>query len=72
MNALAGLIRVMAGRWGIPLDREHIIGHFEVNSVGKPNCPSADHGIMDRIVSFVKGDPVVQLKAEIQTILNKY
>ena len=32
------LIREMSQRWGIPLDREHIIGHCEIFAA-KPNCP---------------------------------
>lgn len=33
------LIRQIANRWNIPLTREYIIGHYEVDSINKPNCP---------------------------------
>lgn len=32
------LVRAIAGRYGIPLDRDHIIGHSEIYAK-KPNCP---------------------------------
>ncbi len=74
LKALVRLIRCLAGRWGIPLDREHIIGHFEVNSIGKPNCPSPDHTVMDRVVQLCQqtDQVVVKLKAEIQEVLDRY
>lgn len=28
----------------IPIDREHIIGHYEIDPVGKPNCPAPNKG----------------------------
>ncbi len=33
------LIRDIALRWNIPLTREYIIGHYEIDSVNKINCP---------------------------------
>ncbi|MEW9671307.1 N-acetylmuramoyl-L-alanine amidase [Ammoniphilus sp. 3BR4] len=33
------LIRQIASRWNIPMTREYIIGHYEIDSVNKPNCP---------------------------------
>ena len=26
-------------KWNIPLDRQHILGHYEIDSVDRPNCP---------------------------------
>lgn len=34
----AELIKQIAARWGIPLDRDHVIGHNEIYSL-KPDCP---------------------------------
>jgi hypothetical protein len=25
----------------IPLDREHIVGHYQISPINKPNCPGA-------------------------------
>lgn len=33
------LIRQIAARWNIPLTREYIIGHYEIDRVNKINCP---------------------------------
>lgn len=33
------LIRDIALRWNIPLTREYLIGHYEIDSVNKINCP---------------------------------
>jgi N-acetylmuramoyl-L-alanine amidase len=33
------LIQQIASRWHLPLTREFIIGHCEIDSLGKPHCP---------------------------------
>jgi hypothetical protein len=33
------LIRQIVQRWNIPVDHDHIIGHYRLNSVDKMNCP---------------------------------
>jgi N-acetylmuramoyl-L-alanine amidase len=33
------LIQQIANRWNVPLNREYIIGHYEIDSVNKINCP---------------------------------
>ncbi|WP_134703782.1 N-acetylmuramoyl-L-alanine amidase [Ammoniphilus sp. YIM 78166] len=33
------LIKQIAARWKIPLTRDYIIGHYEIDSVNKPSCP---------------------------------
>lgn len=47
--ASASLVAAAANRWGIALDRQHIIGHHEIYSL-KPFCPGdgvdLDHVIM--------------------------
>lgn len=54
INATVGLIRAMAAHWGIPIDRNHVIGHYEVDPVRKPNCPATDKSIIDRIVKMAQ------------------
>lgn len=54
INATVSLIRAMASRWGIPIDRNHIIGHYEVDPVRKPLCPATDKSILDRIVRMAQ------------------
>lgn len=33
------LHRELIKRWNIPIDEEHIIGHYRIDSVNRPNCP---------------------------------
>lgn len=54
INASASLVRSLAGRYGIPIDRDHIIGHYQVDATRKPNCPSVDKSILGRIVALAK------------------
>jgi N-acetylmuramoyl-L-alanine amidase len=54
LNSLVELIQAVAIRWGIPIDREHIIGHYEIDSVRRPNCPASSKGIIDSVVSRAK------------------
>lgn len=51
--ASAELIREICGRWNIPIDRNHIIGHYQIFS-GKPNCPGINKGMIDEIIALAK------------------
>lgn len=33
------LHRQIIARWGIPIDEDHIIGHYRIDTVNRPNCP---------------------------------
>lgn len=35
----------------VPINRETVVGHYQLNSVSRPNCPSRDKSILDRIVA---------------------
>lgn len=41
---------------GVPITRETVIGHYQLNSVTRRNCPSADKSILDRIVRLAVDD----------------
>jgi N-acetyl-anhydromuramyl-L-alanine amidase AmpD len=56
LDLLCELIRDICKRHSIPMDRDHIIGHFQIDSVNRPYCPSPDHSIMDKIVARLKTD----------------
>ena len=55
-HASATLIAAIARRHDIPLDRDHIIGHYEIRA-NKPNCPAVDKGIIDELITIAKGIP---------------
>lgn len=59
---LTALIKEVAARWNIPLDRDHIIGHFQVDAVNRPYCPSPDHSVMDRLVARLVPEELVCIK----------
>ena len=50
-QASATLIREICERWQIPIDRNHVIGHFEIFSK-KPNCPATNKHIIDELVAL--------------------
>lgn len=50
----AELIREICTRWQIPIDRDHIIGHYQIFSK-KPNCPATDKKIIDELIAMAKG-----------------
>lgn len=52
LQASADLIKDICTRWNIPIDREHIIGHYQVYSI-KSGCPSTDHSIIDKIIGII-------------------
>jgi hypothetical protein len=38
-------------RNGVPINRETVVGHYQLNSVSRPNCPSYNKSVIDRIVA---------------------
>ena len=52
-SASVELIREISRRWNIPIDREHIIGHYQISSK-KPNCPAANRAIVDELIALAK------------------
>ncbi len=66
----AKLVKELADKYGIPLDRDHVIGHYQIYGL-KPNCPSTDKGIIDTIIAKAKGQSTVSLKEQIQSKINE-
>lgn len=53
-QASATLIKDICNRWKIPLDRDHIIGHYEIAGGHRPNCPSKNKGVVDELIALAK------------------
>lgn len=53
LNASIGLITHLAVFYNIPIDRDHIIGHNEIDSVVKSNCPTPDKTFLDKLVGII-------------------
>lgn len=74
INSSVGLIRALAGKYGISIDRDHIIGHYEVDPIRKPNCPATDKSVLDSLVRQAQGTEelvTIQVpKSRLQKILN--
>ena len=52
-KASARLIKEISLRWNIPLDREHVIGHYQINGE-KPNCPAVNKSVIDELINLAK------------------
>lgn len=76
-DANGWLVAQLSKKWGIPLDRDHVIGHKEIRA--DKTCPGTKVSI-DRIIAIAKSylgtmppaDKTAQLKAEIQDVINRY
>lgn len=68
-DTLKELIKDIAKRHNIPLDREHIIGHFEIDGVNRTYCPSKNHDIMDKLVSELKDNKLDSIKIKLQELI---
>lgn len=56
----AAIIRYYHDKAGVPVNRQTIIGHYQLNSVTRPNCPAHDKDLLDRIVALANSeDPAV-------------
>jgi N-acetyl-anhydromuramyl-L-alanine amidase AmpD len=62
INSLCTLIKDIAYRNNIPLDRKHILGHFEIDSKNRNYCPSKDHSIIEKIVNMCNQDELVNIQ----------
>lgn len=49
IESSAFLIAEICLRWRIPIDRNHIFGHYEINSM-KPNCPAKKREIINDLI----------------------
>jgi N-acetyl-anhydromuramyl-L-alanine amidase AmpD len=53
----ASLVADICKRWGIPLDRDHIIGHYQISAGRRDNCPSLGRNknqIIEEIINLAK------------------
>jgi len=53
-QATLWLHRQLIEKHGIPVDRDHIIGHYRINSVNRPNCPGPKFP-WDRLFEDLRG-----------------
>lgn len=71
--ATARLIAHYHARLGVPVTRETVIGHYQITSINRPNCPARDKTVLDRIVALAQsGGDAVKIKGQIlEWIVNR-
>ncbi len=57
-RASLDLTRWLVFRWRIPVDRDHLIGHYRLDSVDRPDCPGPAFP-WDRLFADLAADPVL-------------
>ena len=53
-RANAKIIRYYHDKAGVPINRQTVIGHYQINSVSRPNCPGKDKSVVDEIVALAQ------------------
>ena len=73
LQNLCDLIKDICTRWDIPIDRKHIIAHYEIDGVRKTNCPTPDRTFLDKLVQRIipKENLKETIKAEIIRLLEQ-
>ena len=54
------LHKELASKYNIPIDTEHIIGHYRIDSVDRANCPGPNFP-WDRLFKDLKGEDVLKV-----------
>jgi N-acetylmuramoyl-L-alanine amidase len=57
-QATLWLHRYLIGKHGLPVDADHIIGHYRIDSVDRPNCPGPNFP-WDRLMADLLGVRIV-------------
>lgn len=66
--ASAALIYDICTRYGIPVDRDHVIGHYQVFDQ-KPNCPATNKNVIDELIKLAKPATVTPIVVEEQVAI---
>lgn len=69
-QATLWLHRHLTEKWSIPVDDQHIIGHYRIDSVGKPNCPGPKFP-WGRLFADLKGEEAVAADNSLNLVINE-
>lgn len=61
-DATVAVHRYWIQRHGIPINRDHIIGHYQIDSVNRPNCPGPAFPWSRLMGALQKGESPVSLE----------
>lgn len=67
MLALGALAGELCHRHGIPIDENHLLGHYELDAVNRPNCPGLTRDEWVRLVRLATGSQPAQPAAPATT-----
>ena len=70
LTVLCELITSLCDKYSIPKDREHIIGHYQIDGKRKKNCPTPSRTFLDKLVARFAIDKE-SIKNQIRELLNK-
>lgn len=56
-KADAAILAYYHGKAGIPVTRESVVGHYQINGDTRPNCPARNKSVIDRIVELATVGP---------------
>jgi len=71
VNSSGRIIAYYHKKLGLPVNRETVIGHYQINSVDRFNCPSTDKRIIDRIIAAALGGGIPMNLANYTHIKNR-
>ncbi len=69
-QATLWLHRELTKKYNLPIDNNHIIGHYRIDSVNRPNCPGKDFP-WERLFKDLKGSDSLDVKEAAQILANK-
>lgn len=69
--ASAALIYDICKRWNIPIDRQHIIGHYQIDGVRKSNCPAYNKAIIDELIVLANQQEKPKLPLQVEEGISK-
>lgn len=70
LQTSAALLVDICKRWNIPIDRDHVIGHYQVFDQ-KPNCPATDKSVIDTIIKMAQALTVPEETVAVQVPKSK-
>lgn len=72
-KALTELLHYLCDKYAIPKDRDHIIGHYQIDGINRINCPSPKHSIMEKIVARLQPENTPnkqEIKQQIKNLID--
>lgn len=72
--SLVELDRVLIGAYRIPLDRAHLVGHYQIDGINKLNCPGAAFPwlrLMEDLKVAVTADQIKEWTGKVETANNE-